>query len=136
MKISAGIIITDGQNILLGHSTGNEYWDIPKGEVDDNETFIETAIRETYEEFGLIFREKDLKDLGVFSYLKKKNLYLFKIKMNKLPNIEECFCSSYFKTKKGYEIPEIDNFKIFSNKEGIKHLNKSMQKVFIEHNLL
>ena len=136
MIISAGIIITDGKNILLGHSTGNSHWDIPKGEVDMGEDYIKTAIRETSEEFGIIYLENDLIDLGLYSYLKKKNLYLFKAIVTELPNPESCNCSSFFLTKKGIELPEIDDFKIFSIKEGISKLNKSMQKVFIEHKLL
>ena len=136
MKISSGIIITDGSNILLGHSTGNSHWDIPKGEVDLGETTLETAIRETEEEIGLTFKETQLIDLGIYSYLKKKNLYLYKATLNELPNIEDCVCNSFFKTKKGYELPEMDEFKIFPIKEGIEKLNKSMQKVFIDHKLI
>ena len=136
MKVSSGIIITDGKHILLGHSTGNEHWDIPKGEVDLGETTLETAIRETEEEIGLIFKEDELIDLGVYAYLKKKNLYLYKVILDEMPNINDCICNSFFKTKKGFELPEMDEFKIFKIEEGIEKLNKSMQKVFIEHNLL
>ena len=134
MKVSAGIIITDGKKILLGHSTGNSHWDIPKGEVDLGEEYIDTAIRETKEEFGITFKKEELIDLGLFSYLKRKNLYLFKITVKGFPT--ECECTSFFKGKNGMDIPEIDDFKVFSNKEGLSKLNKSMQKVFIEHNLI
>ena len=136
MKVSSGIIITDGKNILLGHSTGNSHWDIPKGEVDLGETTLETAIRETKEEIGLTFREEDLIDLGVYAYLKKKNLYLYKVILDEMPNIDDCVCDSFFKTKKGFELPEMDEFKIFSIEEGLTKLNKSMKKVFIDHNLI
>lgn len=134
MKISAGIIIVDGKNILLGHSTGNSHWDIPKGEVEE-EGFLETALRETLEEFGLDLSNENLMELGSFAYLKKKSLYLFKVRLNELP-LEKCVCNSFFLSKKGKEVPEIDDFGIFSYEEGISKLNQSMQKVFIEHNLI
>ena len=97
MKISSGIIITDGKNILLGHSTGNSHWDIPKGGVDDGESTMEAAIRETEEEIGLSFKESQLVDLGLYAYLKKKNLYLYKATLSELPKIEDCKCNSFFK---------------------------------------
>ena len=40
-KISAGLILTDGSKILLCHSTGNDFYDIPKGEIDFGENPLE-----------------------------------------------------------------------------------------------
>ena len=49
-QISCGILIFNSQNeLFVCHSTGNNFFDIPKGLKDENETFIQTAIRELME---------------------------------------------------------------------------------------
>lgn len=111
-KLSAGIIITDGNQILLGHSTGNHYWDIPKGMVEDGENRQDCAVRETQEEFGLDFSNHPLIDLGEFEYSKSKDLHLFLAKLILMPDVKQCKCTSYFDIGYGKK-PEIDNFKLF-----------------------
>jgi len=57
MEKSAGlVIILDETKILLVHPTGsawNSRLSFPKGHIDDNETSLEAAIRETKEETGI-----------------------------------------------------------------------------------
>ncbi len=53
---SSGLAIIYQKKILLVHPTGTAWsgtFSIPKGEVDSNETYLETAIRETFEEVGI-----------------------------------------------------------------------------------
>lgn len=58
---SSGILIMDeNKNILVGHVYGQTFYTCPKGLIEDNESAIEAAIRETFEEFNLIFSKKDL----------------------------------------------------------------------------
>ncbi len=76
MKTSCGLILTDGNFILFGNS-GNGYYDLPKGQQKENETYLETCDREVKEEINFDISEYDLIDLGLFEYIKKKNLYLF-----------------------------------------------------------
>lgn len=132
-QISAGIIITDINNMLVGHSTGNAHWDIPKGEIQIGETVRETAIRETMEEFGIdLSTNFGMIDLGLLKYTKHKDLYLFLSIVDNLPDPTNCKCDSYF-TINQKQLPEIDDYKIISLDESGNYLTKSMSKII--HNL-
>lgn len=71
IKVGLGIIIRDGNKILLGHrcdnyrDTGGIYepgsWTIPGGKQEYNETMLEGAIREVKEETNL-----DISELSIF----------------------------------------------------------------------
>lgn len=128
MKLSAGIIITDGENILLGHSTNNSWWDLPKGLVEKGEGILDTAIRETKEEFGLDMSIHPLIDLGEHGYTKTKRLHLFKAIVDVMPDSTKCKCSSFFELY-GADVPEIDGFGVFSNDVALSKMNKSMKRV-------
>ena len=55
-RYSAGLAIIYDNKILLGHTTGRKSdtgYGIPKGGIEDGESHIDAAIRETYEELGL-----------------------------------------------------------------------------------
>jgi ADP-ribose pyrophosphatase YjhB (NUDIX family) len=76
MEINAGLVIISDNKILLIHPNG-EYnkktWGIPKGTVEKGDGIMETAIRETYEETGVIVNPEDIEsDMHIF-YYKKKN---------------------------------------------------------------
>src|ERR1035437_4942331 len=54
--VSCGLVIIQDNKILLCHPTGSRWqhtYSIPKGHIEDNETSLECAIRETEEETGL-----------------------------------------------------------------------------------
>ena len=56
MKISAGLVIIQNNKILLAHPTNAPWkntYSFPKGGVEKDENYIETALRETKEEVGL-----------------------------------------------------------------------------------
>ena len=68
LKESAGLLIIQDNKILLGHPTSHSWYgsySIPKGEIEPDESKIEAAIRETYEEVGLLF---DIKDVNPTEY--------------------------------------------------------------------
>lgn len=140
-KISAGIVITDvNQNILLGHSTGNNYWDIPKGIVEPEEDYKNAAIRETIEEFGLDFSADSgiMVDIGKYEYIRSKDLYLFVLVLDDLPDPTSCKCTSFF-TRHGREMPEIDEYVISSmdlcNKLTTAKMGSVINKIREEHKL-
>jgi len=57
MKTSAGLVIIKNNKILLCHPTNSKWYgtySIPKGGLEENETNIQAAIRETGEEVGII----------------------------------------------------------------------------------
>ena len=110
------------------------YDDIPKGisEADDNSD-IETAVRELYEETGLQIPDNDmLTDLGMFEYLKDKDLHLFYIKINNdFEHIGPFFCESKFMDLNDNYLPEINRYK-FVDKEELDWFFKSLQPVLEE----
>lgn len=108
-QISCGLVLTDGRFILSGFNSN--FYDIPKGKQEYNETYLETCIRETKEETGLDVSKEKLIDLGLFKYLKKKDLYLFLLKKMSLPKIEDLKCESKFIDSKGKERFEFVYFK-------------------------
>ena len=61
MQISAGLLIIQNNKILLIHPVNAPWYgtySIPKGKLEDDETYIEAAIRETQEEIGIKIKEK------------------------------------------------------------------------------
>lgn len=111
MKVSAGILFIKNKKILLAHVTGQKNWDIPKGQVDeDDEDHEAAAIRECYEEIGFEVKSKeDLMPLGVLEYNKSKQLSLFLYVGKEYPNEAQCKCSSFF-IDKGMKVYDNDDF--------------------------
>lgn len=108
--ISAGVVVTDGLHVLLGHVTGSHHWDLPKGKVDPGETYIQGAVRELEEETGMIVDALWLENLGVFQYKKTKDLSIWLYKIPNMPDIQTLFCKSTFHAKSGRVRPEFDKF--------------------------
>lgn len=83
MRISAGLLIIWNNKILLGHPVGAKWFGtftIPKGGVEESETYLQAAIRETSEEVGLVLTENDVikDDVYVIDYKDKKNGRVYK----------------------------------------------------------
>jgi 8-oxo-dGTP pyrophosphatase MutT (NUDIX family) len=130
-QLSVGTIITDNKNILLGHTTWGKGFDIPKGRQEKGETYIQTAMRELKEEFGIVETEFRFQELGMFEYLKNKDLFLFKLEYGDLYkdiSLSTLQCSSYF-DKDGKQFPEINGYKIVSIKDVGNYCYKGMIKV-------
>ena len=117
MKISCGIILVSDVDKILGCKPTNRphrYYDIPKGELDENETPLECAIRETREETGLEIPENILTDLGEFDYLPQKRLHLYKCNYN-IEDLSKLVCISHFYDEKRMKyFPEISGYKLFN----------------------
>lgn len=126
MKTSCGVIITDGTSLILGHATGMSHYDIPKGQIEEGETYMEAATRELMEETGL--SAVNLIDIGHHSYIPSKNLHLFLMRVPVLPEAQKLKCLSYFE-RNGRIYPEMDYF-IHSKWENVaSYVTKNMLKV-------
>ena len=119
-KVSAGVILTDGEVFLTGIPAGKKNKrDIPKGGIDEGEKPIEAAIREVKEETNLDIRASQLEDLGVFKYTQDKDLHLFLMYTKKLPPVKAMKCTSTFEMY-GKQIPEMVGFEYLT----IENVNK------------
>jgi len=115
------------------HSTGNCFYDLPKGTIEKNEEPIEACIREVFEETNLTVQKEKLVDLGVFSYNHYKNLHLFALLTNELPNVESFICNSFFyHPGKQKNCPEADGFKYIAFENMEYFVTKNMYKVLHE----
>ena len=122
---SCGVIVTDGERILLGHATRSPRWDIPKGMADPGEDFAAAARRELFEETGLSAPATELRPLGVFPYRSGKDLALFAWMPAEMPDPKSLVCASCFSWK-GTEFPEFDRFGLFSREEALSRVGKAM----------
>ena len=119
MKVkAAGIfLVNTNDKILVGHPTNHDsnVWSIPKGRIDDGETPLEAAIRETYEEtnFKLFKGLHDFEYVGEYTYNhKKKGIKIwahFEKEVGYWDNVE-IECNSNVPEDKG-GFPEMDDFK-------------------------
>jgi len=122
---SCGVIVTDGERLLLGHATRSPRWDIPKGVAEPGESLAAAARRELSEETGLDAPEAELRPLGVFPYLRGKDLALFGWAAPRLPDPRTLVCTSEFSWN-GRMWPEFDRFGLFTLDEALARVGKSL----------
>jgi len=129
--VTCGILIfNEKKELLVCHVTGQEHWDIPKGQSDVGELPLTTAIRETHEETGLIFSPDQLFDLGEHDYAKKKNIHLFRTVVLKQSIIlDKLTCVSQFVNLANVPQPEMDGYKWIQIPEIEMHCRNSMRTV-------
>jgi 8-oxo-dGTP pyrophosphatase MutT (NUDIX family) len=132
---SCGVIVTDGRRLLLGHASRSPRWDIPKGGLEPGETWAEAARRELLEETGLSAPEEALVALGVFPYLRTKDLALFAWTVTDLPEPRTLVCSEYFIAADGTRLPEFDRFGLFTREEALTKVGKNLARLLAEISL-
>lgn len=132
---SCGVIVTDGQRLLLGHASRSPRWDIPKGGVEPGESFGEAARRELQEETGLVAPAAALVPLGVKPYLRNKDLALFAWVVDQLPDPKTLFCSTTFTLPNGARLPEFDRFGLFTPEEALTLVGKNLARLLSEISL-
>jgi 8-oxo-dGTP pyrophosphatase MutT (NUDIX family) len=128
-QTSCGVIVTDGERILLGHATRSPRWDIPKGVAEPGERLAAAAARELFEETGLAVAAEALTDLGVQPYLRGKDLALFAWRPPRLPDPPSLSCTSHFALANGKLLPEFDRFGLFSWDEALTRVGKNLARV-------
>ncbi len=102
-------MLDDRHELLLCHASGTSHWDIPKGRREPQESAIEAAIRETFEETALRFEPHSLLELGRFRYRPGKDLYLFAASSERI-DLAQCVCSTFFRDARGRLRPEMDAY--------------------------
>jgi 8-oxo-dGTP pyrophosphatase MutT (NUDIX family) len=128
---SSGVIVTDGERLLLGHATRSPRWDIPKGMAEPAETLAAAARRELLEETGLDAPEAELQPLGVFPYLRDKDLALFVWRPAAMPDPAALTCSAQFVWKNSM-LPEFDRFGLFLPDEALARVGKGLAALLAE----
>lgn len=133
-QLSAGFLIVTDDGFLQCHPTGKSYkdgnWDIPKGHVEDGEQPFDTAVRELREETGLEYDKLDIeweKELGLFSYTKYKNLFVYVLKLKSAPDLSKMKCVSTFEMPNGRIVPEMDSYRY---SDLISGYYRGLQKIF------
>jgi 8-oxo-dGTP pyrophosphatase MutT (NUDIX family) len=128
-QTSCGVIVTDGERLLLGHATRSPRWDIPKGVAEAGESFAVAAARELHEETGLAVSPDEFVALGVHPYLRGKDLALFAWTPQPLPDPSSLSCTSYFMLPNGTSLPEFDRFGLFPWHEALGRVGKNLARV-------
>jgi 8-oxo-dGTP pyrophosphatase MutT (NUDIX family) len=128
-QTSCGVIVTNGEHILLGHATRSPRWDIPKGVAEPGETFADAAARELHEETGLVASPDELVELGVHAYLRGKDLALFAWGPPQLPDPQSLVCTSLFAVPNGSMLPEFDRFDLFRWDEALVRVGKNLARI-------
>lgn len=132
MKYTCGIIFYRDGQILIGHTTGQDHWDLPKGKTEGDESFEEAAVRECYEETGYEVDESDLLFIGDVSYRKGKRLVLFFHTAKYKPDPKDLQCNSTYTNKYGYERPELDKFMYIDVEDCELYLTDRMCKSIVK----
>jgi 8-oxo-dGTP pyrophosphatase MutT (NUDIX family) len=114
-KTSAGVVLSDGSYVLIGHASGKPErngYDIFKGWVMFGvENPVKAALRELEEESGIVLLPDEIEELGKFKYQPKKDLKLYLYRSENLKRefkIEDLRCTSFIPFK---GIPEINGYK-------------------------
>ena len=138
-KLSCGLLVLNELGeLLIGHSTGNSIWDLPKGLIDEGETPQNCALREAREEFGLLFTPDRMTDLGRHAYYNGKDLYLFWVQTTtQETTLDDLRCTSFFEHPvSGQTLLEIDDFAWADDSQLRRRLGKSMKRLLLDKGLL
>jgi 8-oxo-dGTP pyrophosphatase MutT (NUDIX family) len=136
--LSCGILIESPLGWLLAHATRTARWDIPKGKIEEGESPIEAALRETREEIGLDLewaRDRMI-DMGRHGYLPRKDLHLFHLKIEQPLDIAECRCSTLITLADGEQFPETDDFRWVAIDKAHQWMGKGLTRYLVGLDLM
>jgi 8-oxo-dGTP pyrophosphatase MutT (NUDIX family) len=128
MIVTCGVIVTDGEQMLICHPTHGRSWDIPKGRKDPGEEDIDTAVRELREETGIEAEPELLVYLGEYDYKKNKQLVVFRYTVDEMPDPALLVCSSMFEMH-GKHFPEMDVFAVTTKDIALQKLNRDLAHI-------
>jgi 8-oxo-dGTP pyrophosphatase MutT (NUDIX family) len=130
--LSCGVIVSDGERLLLGHAARSPRWDIPKGLAEPGETPLVAALRELAEETGLVAPAEALRALGTHRYMSGKDLALFLWRKVPLPDPKDLVCKVTFTARDGAVLPEFDRFALFPWDEALQRLGRNLARLLGE----
>lgn len=130
--ISCGCIIIYDNKILVGRpNTRTIMYNLPKGIMEDTDiSYFDTARREVLEETNIDIETncKMIEDIGLNTYLKDKDLYLYLVKLKTKPEVE---CKSFYTDPIcGIQYPEMVDFKWIDLMEYKMIFSYPLQKIF------
>lgn len=107
----AVIVISEADDrILIGHAPNvaskPNSWDFPKGHIQEGEEPITAAVRELYEETGLVIAPDDLTELNTIRY-NGGTITFYKVYLPSV--VTDLKCNSYFEMW-GKRMPEFSKF--------------------------
>lgn len=130
-RYSAGIAIVYDGKILLGHSTGrksNTGYGISKGGIDEGESKLEAAIRETREEFGvkipnkLIQKQEYTFVVTSRKYKYNKVVYYYIVEID---NLSQIGLKSEEVPRKQLQVKEVDVARFMDRNEATSYIMQS-----------
>lgn len=126
MTIGCGIILEKDGQILLQHRKDNDVWGIPGGVMEPGETFMEAALRETWEETGL--KAENLSLFGLYSgnegYAEYQN-------GDKVFSVQVIFHTTSFAGKLIQDALESLEHQFFS-RDSLPHLNSHQDRFILD----
>jgi len=129
-KKSAGLAIIYDNKILLAHTTSRGWYGsygIPKGGIDDGESKLDAAIRETQEEVGINIPKKFI-DPTEYTFTVSTKKYGHKIVyyyIVKIDDLSQIGLKDLRVPKKQLQIEEVDWAGFLDYKEAMKRVMKS-----------
>lgn len=128
MKETAGIVVKNGNKLLICKRSDSGSWAIPMGHMEKGEIPLECAYREFYEETNLEITDK-IKYVGRIKTKKKgrvnkiMHIFLFKTESKIEPNLEDA--------QDGYEHTECGYYtkKEIENLDMIESIKKFILKI-------
>lgn len=136
---TCGLIVVSPEGWLLGKVSALNYWDLPKGKMDPNETPQETAVRECFEEMGLDFSSfiSQFEDLGEMPYNTKrgKRLHLFRLTLDHSWDLSGCK-STPIEKNNGEVVFEMDDWQWIKPEHVLLAVNRRMGKHLRKRDLL
>ena len=128
-RTTCGVLVTDGERVVIGQASRSRLWDIPKGLAEPGEDWVDAAARELQEETGLAVAPSALIPLGAHDYLPAKQVALFLWRVDPLPDPATLRCSATFRLPNGAVLPELARFAILPWNEALPKLGKNMRRV-------
>lgn len=135
--VSCGMIVRSPEGMLLAHATYTPRWDIPKGRLEDNETPLNAALRECFEETNLDLFEHSaaIVDLGQHSYIRGKDLHLFVLDLPEALNLDDCRCHTLIE-QNGKIFPETDRWEWVAFDHVLNKVGKGLGNLLIANNIV